>query len=114
MCCLFHFWQANILEPFQITLYLFTAQKDVLNDTKYNSFSQILLKMIPLIDCSPIAEGNFEDVDYDDFTKVADELGRAMTGIGMCNLINHGVCIEKVFRSFLFVFFVQRPLIILI
>lgn len=71
--------------------------------------------MIPLIDCSPIAEGSFENVDYADFTKVADELGRAMTGIGMCNLINHGVSIEKVRPSlilFCISFFVKHPLII--
>lgn len=53
--------------------------------------------MIPLIDCSPIAEGSFEDVGFDDYCKVAREIGIAMTGIGMCNLINHGVSMEKVF-----------------
>lgn len=47
--------------------------------------------MIPLIDCSPIADGDFKDVSYDDYCKVAQDLGAAMTGIGMCNLINHGV-----------------------
>lgn len=53
--------------------------------------------MIPLIDCSPIAEGTFEDVSFDDYSKVAREIGNAMTGIGMCNLINLGVSMEKVF-----------------
>lgn len=53
--------------------------------------------MIPLVDCSPIAEGAFEDVSFDDYSIVAREIGSAMTGIGMCNLINHGVSMEKVF-----------------
>lgn len=53
--------------------------------------------MIPLIDCSPIAEGAFEDISFEDYTKVARDIGNAMTGIGMCNLINHGVPMEKVF-----------------
>lgn len=46
---------------------------------------------IPLIDLSPIAAGKFEDVSEENFNKVAQELGAAMTGIGMCNLINHGI-----------------------
>lgn len=54
--------------------------------------------MIPMIDCSPIADRAFEDVSIDDYNKVAREIGNAMTGIGMCNLINHGVPMEKVFR----------------
>ncbi len=52
--------------------------------------------MIPLIDCAPIADGAFEDVSFDNYSKVAKRLGSAMTGIGMCNLINHGVPMEKV------------------
>lgn len=52
--------------------------------------------MIPLIDCSPIAERAFEDVREEDFTKVAHDIGEAMTEIGMCNLINHGIDKEKV------------------
>lgn len=52
--------------------------------------------MIPLIDCSPIAEGAFEDVRNEDFIKVAKDIGDAMTEIGMCNLINLGIDKKKV------------------
>ena len=52
--------------------------------------------MIPLIDCAAIADGDFEEVSFDDYDKVAQEIGKAMTGIGMCNLINLGVSTEKV------------------
>lgn len=49
---------------------------------------------IPLIDCSSIAKGDFNDIK--DFNIFAQELGVAMTGIGMCNLINHGLDMKKV------------------
>jgi len=52
--------------------------------------------MIPLIDCSSIAVGDFEDLSLCDFNKVAQEIWTAMTGIGMCYLINHGVSKEKI------------------
>jgi len=55
--------------------------------------------MIPLIDCSPIAEGEFENVRIEDFNKVAQAIGSAMTGIGMCNLINHGISKEKIEKA---------------
>lgn len=67
---------------------------------KYANFFKIFrktVKMIPTIDCSPIAGRAFELVSFDDYSKVAREIGSAMTGIGMCNLINHGVPMEKVF-----------------
>lgn len=54
--------------------------------------------MIPLIDCAPIANEAFEDVSMEAYRRVAREIGSAMTGIGMCNLINHGVSMEKVWE----------------
>lgn len=54
--------------------------------------------MIPLIDCSPIAEVPFEDVRDEDFNKVAKDIGDAMNEIGMCNLINLGIDKEKVYK----------------
>lgn len=55
------------------------------------------VKKIPLIDCSSIANENFEDILVEDLNKVAQEIGSAMTGIGMCNLINLGISKEKVY-----------------
>ncbi|XP_037033997.1 2-oxoglutarate-dependent dioxygenase htyE-like [Bradysia coprophila] len=52
--------------------------------------------MIPLIDCAAIAEGDFEEVSFENYNEIAKEIGRAMTGIGMCNLINVGVSMEKI------------------
>lgn len=58
--------------------------------------------MIPLIDCSSIADGSFEDVPNENFEKVARDIGVAMTETGMCNLIHHGIDkkkIEKVYEA---------------
>lgn len=51
---------------------------------------------IPLIDCSSIANGDFNDISIQDFNGVVQQLGAAMTGIGMCNLVNHGLDKKKV------------------
>lgn len=56
--------------------------------------------MIPLIDCSAIAEGAFEDVLDENFEKVAKDIGVAMTGTGMCNLINHGIDMRKIAKIY--------------
>ncbi|KAG4067417.1 hypothetical protein HA402_009654 [Bradysia odoriphaga] len=61
-----------------------------------NQHCPYLQEMIPLIDCAAIAEGDFEEVSLENYNKVAKEIGRAMTGIGMCNLINVGVSMEKI------------------
>lgn len=50
---------------------------------------------IPLIDCSTIV-GDFNKICENDFNVVASEFGAAMTGIGMCYLINHGLDMKKV------------------
>lgn len=52
---------------------------------------------IPIIDCTPIAKWAFEDGPIENYSEVAKEIGAAMTGIGMCNLVNHGVSKEKVY-----------------
>lgn len=52
---------------------------------------------IPLIDCSAIA-GDFNKICEKDFDAVTKAFGAAMTGIGMCNLINHGLDMKKVRR----------------
>lgn len=53
---------------------------------------------IPLIDCSSIANGDFNDISIQDFNAVAQrqQLGAVMTEIGMCNLVNHGLDVKKV------------------
>ncbi|KAJ6635590.1 putative iron/ascorbate oxidoreductase [Pseudolycoriella hygida] len=51
--------------------------------------------IVPLIDCSTI-NGNFDEISAIDLNAVANEIGAAMTGIGMCNLINHGVDMKKI------------------
>lgn len=56
---------------------------------------------IPLIDCSSIAKGDYNDICIEDFNAVAQQLGAAMTGIGMCNLINHGLDMKKVKSDFI-------------
>lgn len=52
---------------------------------------------IPLIDCYAIA-GDFDKICDKDFDAVTKAFGSAMTGIGMCNLINHGLDMKKVRR----------------
>ncbi|XP_037049383.1 1-aminocyclopropane-1-carboxylate oxidase-like [Bradysia coprophila] len=56
--------------------------------------------MIPLIDCSSIAGGAFEDVGDKNFEKVASDIGAAMTETGMCNLINHGIDMKKIAKVY--------------
>lgn len=50
---------------------------------------------IPLIDCSAIA-GDFAKICDKDFDAVTQKFGAAMTGVGMCNVINHGVDMKKI------------------
>lgn len=50
---------------------------------------------IPQIDCSAIG-GDVPSVFEKDLNAVTREFGAAMTGIGMCYLINHGLDMKKV------------------
>ncbi|XP_037027935.1 UPF0676 protein C1494.01-like [Bradysia coprophila] len=54
---------------------------------------------IPQIDCSAIAN-DFKNLDVDKLYCVAQEFGTAMTGIGMCYLINHGLDMKKIERIY--------------
>lgn len=51
---------------------------------------------IPTIHCAAICKGDFNDFCSKDFKRVAQALGQAMPGIGMCNVINHSVDAKKV------------------
>ncbi|KAG4071766.1 hypothetical protein HA402_011920, partial [Bradysia odoriphaga] len=55
---------------------------------------------IPQIDCSAIVD-DFENLDLDKLYCIAQKFGTAMTGIGMCYLINQGLDMKKSYGIFL-------------
>ncbi|XP_021962435.1 UPF0676 protein C1494.01 [Folsomia candida] len=57
--------------------------------------SQEIPHWIPVVDLSPI-RGEYGDITKEAYAKVVTQLGDAMSGIGFCYLVNHGIETAKV------------------